>query len=353
MTKLEEWVLPNGYRLEQHWIEGADNPRDDDEFKFTFYGFPHRNYKIGDETLDPGDVSEPCPAGCSEGTVWAENGQDVNECRRCDGRGEINPTNLDELMEMVGRRDNARLVRPVTMIDHSEVSYRLGRGAWACDPGGWDSGTCGIIVATWAQLEGRGGREWAEALSDETIEEWMSDEIDTYSAWAEGAVYEVLVFDPNGDEAETSVRRLVGLRRGPVRRAAAPGDRGGVEAGAAGEAVRRAADDRGGDPRAGGAPARCRRGCSRVGLRQAARNRTGGIMTTIEPLASEPLADHLDCTLLYCATVQETNRCYIERGVVRVGKNVGAWTQDWHIRCYEHQVEVLNPDDGSDLEWDI
>lgn len=202
MTKLEEWVLPNGYRLEQHWIEGADNPRDDDEFKFTFYGFPHRNYKIGDETLDPGDVSEPCPAGCSEGTVWAENGQDVNECRRCDGRGEINPTNLDELMEMVGRRDNARLVRPVTMIDHSEVSYRLGRGAWACDPGGWDSGTCGIIVATWAQLEGRGGREWAEALSDETIEEWMSDEIDTYSAWAEGAVYEVLVFDPNGDEAE-------------------------------------------------------------------------------------------------------------------------------------------------------
>lgn len=29
MTKLEEWVLANGYRLEQHWIEGADNPRDD------------------------------------------------------------------------------------------------------------------------------------------------------------------------------------------------------------------------------------------------------------------------------------------------------------------------------------
>lgn len=193
-----------------YYDEHCSNPREDEdpEMRFLFLGFPHRSYTIGDEQLT-GDDPFPCPDCDGEGVVTVSDG-DIGvaalhdaPCTACDGYGVREATSLDELIEMVGKKYGARMVRPVHMIDHSGVTYRLGRGAFACDPGGWDSGTCGLILATHANLVARGGERWAAEITDEQLEQFLAAEIDEYSNWAGGDCYGYVVTDVNGAEADS------------------------------------------------------------------------------------------------------------------------------------------------------
>jgi hypothetical protein len=159
VTIIEKFT-EGGYTATLYHDEDCSNPREDDEGKFLFLGFPHRSYEIGDEVLDP---------------------------ERYEAR------TLDELIEAVRQEYKARLVRPVHMIDHSGVCYRLGQ----------DSGTCGLMVATNEALEIRGGKEWAATITDEQLEEWMAGEIDEYSKWANGECYGYVTRDVNGVEVDS------------------------------------------------------------------------------------------------------------------------------------------------------
>ena len=126
-------------------------------------------------------------------------GEDHENCEVCYGAGTHKPRNLEELQEAITLQYDARLVVPVSMMDHSGVSYWLGGGASVFDPGGWDSGTCGFMVCTQAMLNESGNPEW----TDEEIRKGMAEEVKYYSQWASGDVWGYVITDVNGDEVDS------------------------------------------------------------------------------------------------------------------------------------------------------
>lgn len=203
MTAVET-ITRGGFTAKLYCDEDCTNPREDDEGKFLFLGFPHRHYDIGDETLDPGQAHFSCPE-CGGGLTITEGDGDYEGagsheigCPRCDGCGEVCARNMAELIEFVQRKYDARMVKPVGMIDHSGVSYYLGGGPHWSDSAGWDSGTCGLMVATHENLV----EKWAAERTDEEIEGWMRAELEEYSSWANGDCYGYRIEDLNGDEVD-------------------------------------------------------------------------------------------------------------------------------------------------------
>lgn len=189
----------NGFTVEVRLDEepGDSNPREFDDSNYLWLGFPHRHYTIGDEQIDPRTFSIECRACHGEGQVEQEGFAGRYPCEVCDGYGtEAADGDLGKLIELVKHHYKARIVKQVGMYDHSGVSFYLTDGGHPCR---WDSGTCGLLVATEEKLT-----EWGIAdYTDDEIVEQMRAEIDYYSAWAAGEVYFVEVADCNGDTVES------------------------------------------------------------------------------------------------------------------------------------------------------
>lgn len=192
----------NGYTVEINADEGGgiDSPRSYESNMGLFLGFPHRRYDIGDEVFDPSEYTRPCTA-CEGSGYLTQDPDDENGtlCPSCDGEATVRPTSEAELMEWLRVEHGARVIFKVGMIDHSGVSYYMGGGASASDPGGWDSGTCGYIMDRPDRLKALG----CEDFTDEQIWANLTGEIQEYSAWANGEVYYVTVTDDNGDVVES------------------------------------------------------------------------------------------------------------------------------------------------------
>lgn len=207
MSPLETFKV-NGYTVEIHLDEDCSSPREMGAGNFLFLGFPHRGYNIGDETFNPDVAVDVCEA-CDGAGYLNDDPEDRTECSKCEGEGEIRPKGLAGLIEWVKRKYKATLVLPVGMIDHSGVSYYIGGGAHPHDPGGWDSGTCGLILDTPEVLAERG--QWGD--NDDPID-WltagMKAEIEEYSAWASGECYGYVIKDRNGDETDGSCWGFIG-----------------------------------------------------------------------------------------------------------------------------------------------
>lgn len=172
---LVETLEKNGWTVEIRYSPPLDTCRDDD-CHGLFLGLPHRHYDIGDE---------PVPQHI------------IDEC-----------SSLAELETALAVEYDAFRIWPVGMIDHSGVTYYLGGGAHWCDPGGWDSGTCGFLIYTRDKLRMWSGDNWEHyytveypAMQDgKTLDDIARDEIQEYSDWAAGHVYDLIVLDPNGDD---------------------------------------------------------------------------------------------------------------------------------------------------------
>lgn len=185
----------NGFTVNVRWDRdpsGAENPREDDG-NFLWLGFPHRRYDIGDEPINPSTFSTECVICSGSGVIEVVAANTKIRCEVCDGYGTETASDLTELIALVKRHYKARVVMPVSMYDHSGVSYYLGTGG--CQ---WDSGTCGLLVCTEDMLV-----EWGvPELTDDEIVEQMRREIAVFSAWASGEVYYFEVIDCNGDTEE-------------------------------------------------------------------------------------------------------------------------------------------------------
>jgi len=87
------------------------------------------------------------------------------------------------------------------LIDHSGISMYVGGGAHACDPGGWDSGTVGIIYATRETIISEYGDD--SPTSREMARKCMIGEVETYDQFLIGDVYGYIVSDKDGTEVDS------------------------------------------------------------------------------------------------------------------------------------------------------
>lgn len=185
---LNRWTTETGYTVRIVHDEDCENPRDNDGH-FVWLGFPHRRYTIGDTTIDPERLELPCNV-C--------DGTDA-DCTTCYGDNVRSVRSLADLIAWVTAEYDARLVVPVGMLDHSGVSYYLGGGPHWSDSAGWDSGTCGVMVATNAALA-----EWGiPDATDDELRRQMTAELDEYTRWANGDCWGYVITDVNGDEVDS------------------------------------------------------------------------------------------------------------------------------------------------------
>lgn len=236
----------NGFTVEIHYDDDSFhcNPRDNCN-NGLFLGFPHRNYNIGDEQVDPGRWEIPCkackgegkrPATLKIGEMEAYNSTCPNtncksqgvsfvhddlssddssddeqalcpdcdtplvqsvDCEPCYGTGEVAVESFGDVCEYVKANWNVvGPILPVSMYEHSGVSYSIGFAGNA-----WDTGDAGIIFATRELLDETQGK--GETPSNDDLAEWLKGEVEEYSRWANGEVYGYVIKDVNGDDVES------------------------------------------------------------------------------------------------------------------------------------------------------
>lgn len=138
--------------------------------------YGHRHYTLGDEQITEAPVIE-CRA-CN-GTGYRTDTAEAEglDCPTCDGRGELEV----DLATWAKAEHGATVILPLGLLDHSGLTMYVGGGAHICDPGGWDSGTCGVIFDT-AERRAETGVEL------EQVEEALRAEVAEYGAWLAGDV---------------------------------------------------------------------------------------------------------------------------------------------------------------------
>lgn len=176
-----------GFTIELHYDQDCESPREDLN-NGLLLGFPHRNRNIGDEVWDPAKQWAICPD--------CHRGETTDDCPRCDADGDVrcDDLSLDEVIDHIRSTYKATVVLPVSLYDHSGVSYYVGGPR---DP--WDSGMVGFILDTPERLDITGFAPKDEA----DMVRALTAEIETYSMWANGECCGYVIKDRNDDEVES------------------------------------------------------------------------------------------------------------------------------------------------------
>ncbi len=203
MSDIVEKIDYKGYTVEIWYDQDVDSPRDDYGNLGVLLGFPHRNYTIGDEQMDPTEHEFECSV--CHGTGLDDQGDDAPpSCSRCrneygESDGLVLARSHEDFMALLKAERGARVILPVGMIDHSGVAYYIGT-VNRFDPGGWDSGQCGVIFDTPDTLKERWGEGYAP--SNEDITKSLTQEVEIYSEWASGSCYGFSITGPDGEDLD-------------------------------------------------------------------------------------------------------------------------------------------------------
>lgn len=150
----------------------CSNPRDDCNLsRFVFS--PHNHYVM------PNEIDFP----------FGNDGMDDDPE---DGGRRDDETPWQWFVRTLKEKYGALYVVAVGMIDHSGTSYYVGGGEHPMDPGGWDSGTCGVAIITQQGVDDCG-------TPPEMFAEVVASEVEAYSMWANGEVYGWVAWSPDGD----------------------------------------------------------------------------------------------------------------------------------------------------------
>lgn len=173
--------------------EHAD-PRQWDNLGVMFCDY--RGYSLGDEDApDPRDRTATCQTCAGDG-----EDDEGDECLKCEGAGEIELSIYNYLKLEHG----ATVVLPLFLLDHSGLSMRAGeafggmesRNRFVGDEAGWDTSLVGVIFDTNESREKIG-------TEPEHVEEALRQEVETYDAYLQGAVYYWTVEDEDGEVLES------------------------------------------------------------------------------------------------------------------------------------------------------
>lgn len=166
MEPIEEYER-NGLAVKIFIDESPSSPREWSNVGTMIHW--HRSYELGDEQLG-GDREAIFQRGYSKGGM--------QEALRY----------LERYLRLV---EGATVVLPLSLLDHSGVTMWVGGGAHWSDPGGWDSGTIGVIFDT---PEGR--EECGTPL--DRIEEVLRSEVSVFDQYLTGDIYGYVIEDSDG-----------------------------------------------------------------------------------------------------------------------------------------------------------
>jgi len=160
MSDIIETRDVNGFTVNVRVQDFCDmNPRKEYENLGTFFGF-HGRYVSPDDAPD----------------------SDPQEARR-----------------IAESADNICL--PVWLYDHSGTCYRAApENPFHCP---WDSGCFGFIYCTRADARKAMNKKRLSAADVEMVKAWLMQEVETYSAWANGEVYGFEVLDGDGEQVDS------------------------------------------------------------------------------------------------------------------------------------------------------
>ena len=114
--------------------------------------------------------------------------------------GDKNDLSLEELLEIVGRKDVVAL--PLVLLDHSGLWMKVG-DSFDCDHGGWDTSKVGFIYATYEDIRKAYGRKHITMSLRLKAENDLRQEVEVYSAFLEGNVVGWVVEDLDGEHIES------------------------------------------------------------------------------------------------------------------------------------------------------
>ena len=142
-------------------------------------------------------------------TVRIVNDDDPEDPREWDGQlgrmlclhrsyqlGDKHKLDAEEIAALAN--DPANVALPLFLYDHSGITMSTGDFS-AVDPGGWDSGIVGFIIATPETLKACG---W-EGKTREEIVAGLEQEVKTYDDYLTGNVWGYVVKDEDGHHVES------------------------------------------------------------------------------------------------------------------------------------------------------
>lgn len=113
---------------------------------------------------------------------------------------DINPNefeDVDAIWEHLEKYECAEIIRPVYMLDHSGIYFRMGRGFSDVDPQRWDWGMIGFAYVTREDIIKEYGDLSAESL--EKAEKCLEAEMGELFGYYAGHVYLFVVLDDDGE----------------------------------------------------------------------------------------------------------------------------------------------------------
>lgn len=167
-------------RVEKDFDLYPESPREYLDTKTKFYTFCRSS-------------CSPDRHGFSSAAEWADsNGFDLGSCP-------------DDLVGSI--RKKGYIVLPVWKYEHSGVCFKAEESNPFNDP--WDSGLAGVIYISREDARQTLGVKKLSAGAVEKMEEIMRSEVDMWSAYADGEVYEYILLDSD-DNVIDSIQEVYG-----------------------------------------------------------------------------------------------------------------------------------------------
>lgn len=189
-----------GIKIEIIQDEDLFDPREEWEHIGTMVCF-HRRYKLGDKN-QPKSIGRLLYELLEDRRLWSE----VNFTKSpLDYSDEHNQENFEQCLlddniyaweEAMRVAKKHYVIRPMTLLDHSGLSIRIGSSHWESDPGGWDSGFIGYIYVHNSKAEETGVD--LDALGDR-----LRREVEEYNDYLTGNCWGYII-DRNGSNHDSS-----------------------------------------------------------------------------------------------------------------------------------------------------
>jgi hypothetical protein len=109
--------------------------------------------------------------------------------------GDKHDLDVERIRGIANRKDVLAL--PLVLLDHSGLWMKVESG-WDVDPGGWDTSRVGYIYVTYDRLRAEYNVKYITKKVLAKAERVLRGEVETYSAYLEGAVYGWAVEDLDG-----------------------------------------------------------------------------------------------------------------------------------------------------------